>query len=82
MGGVGKDVDRAVPEEVLGGVLNGEDAEFEMTEGNRSGGHLYRRDKERGIVAISRRMWFKGVSADIEGKGRAGRVLDRCPLTM
>ena len=43
MGGVGKDVGRAVPEEVPGEVLNGEDAEFEMTEGNGSGGHLYRR---------------------------------------
>jgi len=39
-------------------------------------------DKERGVVAISRRVWFKGVSADVEGKGRVRRVLDGCPLTM
>lgn len=47
MRGVGKDVGRAVPEEVLGGVLNGEDAKFEMTEGNGSGGHFYRRATRR-----------------------------------
>jgi len=27
------------------------------------------------------KVWFKGVSADVEGKGRA-RVLDGCPFTM